>query len=253
MTDYRIQKRADAMIWKLELRKPEKDMRILVDDGLVALAFAGGAMAGEFRAGDKKLFNEGGRLGKVYKKNSFCFYVFNRDKAAPVKWGVGKTPVPYEDRRLGGLVLNVCGYGHCDVMIHDAVRLWEKLPEEYTADGVVQPQEIEAFIQREVIARISPVLSRKLNEIGDYTRVTAAADEIGRALTYALPDLEDLGLHVDKAVVEGLDFTDESKEIIEKHRDSKVAKIESDIVREQSEQIRNILTALQAGDGKEEA
>ena len=252
MVAYRITKRDDAMIWKIDVRKPDKDMRLLVDDGLVALAFADGTMLGEFRAGEKKLFNEGGKAGKAYKKAHFGFYVFNREKAAPVKWGVGKTPVPYEDRKLGGLVLNVCAYGHCDVMIHDAVRLWEKLPADYTADNVVQPQEIEAFIQREVIARITPILSKKLNEIGDFTRVTAAADTLSKGLTYALPDLENLGLHVDKAVIEGIDFTDESKEIIEKHRAGKVAKIESEIVREQSEQIKNILTALNAGDGNKE-
>lgn len=252
MVDYKIEKRQDAMIWKLDLKKPEKDMRILVADGCVALGVAGGVSAGEFRPGEVKLFNEGGRLSKMYKKANFCFYVFNRDKAAPVKWGVGKTPVNYEDKKLGGIVLGVCAYGHCDVMIHDAGRLWEKLPAEYTADNAVSPQEIEAYVQREVIAKVAPVLTKKLNEIGDYTRIPAMTDELGRALTYALPDMEDMGLHVDKAVVEGLDFTDESKEIIQKYRDSKVVKIESEIVREQSSQIKNILEAARAGSTQEE-
>lgn len=247
MGDYRIEKREGAIVWKQSLKKLDKDMRVSVDDGLVALCFAGGSLVQEIRGGEKTILNEGGRLGKMYKKTEFCFYVFNRTKPASVKWGVGKTPVSYEDRKLGGILLSVCAYGHCDVAVHDAAKLWAKLPPDYTADNVVQPQEIEEFIQREIIAKVAPILSKKLNEIGDYTRVPSSVPELSKAITFALPDLESLGLHVEKAVIEGLDFTDESREIIEKYRDSKVVKIESDIVREQSQQIKNILEAVNAG------
>lgn len=244
MVDYRIEKQEDAMVWKVELRKIHKDMRILVDDGLVALAFADGTSVGEFRPGEKTLFNEGGRLAKLYKKANFCFFVFNRTKPTSVRWGVGKNPVSYEDRKLGGLSLSVCAYGHCDMILHDAAKLWERLPAEYTADNRVQAKEIESFIQRELISKVSPIISRKLSEVGDYTRVQGSIAEISRAIERELPDLETLGLHIDKTVIEGLDFTDESKDIIEKHRTSKVAKIETDIVREQATQLKSMVDAL---------
>lgn len=247
MVDFRIEKNVDAMMWKIALKKPEKDMRILVDDGCVALCFAGGTMVGEFRPGERTLFNEGGRVAKAYKKAPFCFYVFNRDRSASVRWGVGKTPVSYEDRKLGGIALSVCAYGHCDVRIHDAGKLWQQMPAEFLADNVVQAEEIEAFMQREVIAKVAPILSKKLNEVGDYTRVPASVGELSRAVTFEMSDLENLGLHIEKVIIEGLDFTDESKEIIEKHRDSKIAKIETDLVHEQAEQMRSMFEAMAAG------
>ncbi len=251
MVDYRIEKQEGALIWKIELKKFDKDMRILVDDGCVALAFADGTSVGEFRPGEKKLLNEGGRLSKLYKKAKCTFFVFNREKPASVKWGVGKTPVTYEDRKLGGIALSMSAYGHCDVILHDAAKLWQKMPPEYTADNRIEAAEIERFIQRELIAKVAPVLSRKLSEIGDYTRVQAAVSDLGKSIDREIPDLEAMGLHIDKTVIEGLEFTDESKEIIEKHRASKVAKIETDIVHERAEQVRSMAAAV-SGNKEEE-
>ncbi|MCI8412551.1 MAG: hypothetical protein HFE47_00430 [Clostridia bacterium] len=252
MVDYRIEKHADAMIWKQEIKKLEKDMRILVDDGCVALCFAGGTNVGEFRPGEKTLLNEGGRLAKTYKKAPVFFYAFNRERPASVRWGVGKTPVSYEDKKLGGISVSVCAFGHCDVMIHDAGRLWAQMPAEYTADNVVEAQEIEAFIQREVIAKVAPILSNKLNEIGDYTLVPAAINKLSQAITYEMPDLETMGLHLGKVVIEGLDFTDESKEIIEKHKKGKITNLETEIVKGQAEQLRSIIDAVSGGNKEEQ-
>ncbi len=244
MVDLRIEKRNGAMIWKQEIKKLEKDMRISVDDDCVALCLVGGMVLDEYRAGERRMLNEGGRLSKQYKKSNFSFIVFNREKPASVKWGVGKTPVTYEDRKLGGIALSISAYGHCDVVIHDASKLWAKMPSEYTEDDVVEASEIESFIQKEIIAKVAPILSKELNKIGDYTKVTAAINDLNSVITYAMPDLESMGLHVEKVVIEGLKFTDESEEIIEKHKESKVAKLDTDIAHERAEQLKSVLDAV---------
>jgi membrane protease subunit (stomatin/prohibitin family) len=244
MVDLRIEKRNGAMVWKQEIKKLEKDTVVRVDDGCVALCFAGGVNVGEFRDGQNELLNQGGRLSKQYKKANFSFIVFNREKPASVKWGVGKTPVTYEDRKLGGIALSISAYGHCDVVIHDASKLWSKMPSEYTEDNMVEAEEIESFIQKEIIAKVAPILSKELNRIGDYTKVTAAINDLSRAITFQMPDLQHMGLHLEKVVIEGLKFTDESEEIIEKHKESKVAKLDTDIAHERAEQLKSVLDAV---------
>ena len=244
MSDLIIEKRNGAMVWKQDVKKVEKNMLVRVPDGCVALAFAGNAFINEYREGDYGLFNEDGRLAKQYKHADFSFIVFNREKPATVKWGVGKTPVTYEDRKLGGIALGVRAYGHCDVVIHDARRLWEKIPSEYTEDGIIEPQEIEAFLQKEIIAKIAPIISQQLSEIGDYTKVTSSINEISDRIRSRVPNLENLGVHISNVVIENMSFTDESQEIIEKHKESKVAKLDTEIMSEKAKQINAILDAV---------
>ena len=246
--DYRIEKRDGAMIWKVELKKLEKDLRIHVPDDCVALFFAGGECIDEFRPSENKMLNEGGRVQKAYKKADYAFYVFNRVKPVEVKWGVGRTPITYEDRKLGGITLSLSAYGRCSVVLHDAGKLWQRLPTESVADGEVGEKDISAFLQREIIAKIAPILAKELNKVGDYTKVNAAIANFSTAVKYDLPDLEKMGLHIESTVIENMDFTDESKEIIAKHRDAKVAKIETELVKEQSEQLRSILSAVSEND-----
>lgn len=244
MSDLMIEKRNGAMVWKQEVKKPDKNMIVRVPDGCVALAFAGNVFLNEYRDGDNGLFNQDGRLSKQYKHSDFGFIVFNREKPATVKWGVGKTPVTYEDRKLGGIALGVRAYGHCDVVVHDASLLWEKLPDEYTDDGVVKPEEIEAFLQKEIIAKIAPIISQQLSEIGDYTKVTSSVNEISDKIRSRVPNLENMGVHISNVVIENISFTDESQEIIEKHKESKVAKLDTEIMVERAKQINSILDAV---------
>ena len=246
LKDYRIEKREGALIWKIELKKLDKDLRIHVPDDCVALFFAGGELVEEFRPGENKILNDGGRTQKQYKNASYAFYVFNRAKPVEVKWGVGRTPITYEDRKLGGITLSLSAYGRCALIVHDANTLWHRMPKESVADGVVDEQEISAFIQREIIAKIAPILAEKLNEVGDYTKLNAAIADFNKAVKLRLPDLQNVGLHVESVTIENMDFTDESKEIIAKHRDAKVAKIETELVKEQSAQLKSILDAVAA-------
>ena len=249
MADIRVEKREDAVAWRQDIKKVERNMRILVDDGCEALCFAGGNCIASFSGGIPKMLNEDGRLQRQYRNVDFYFLVFNRDRTAQVKWGVGKNPVTYQDSKLEGAMISVSAYGHCEVTVYNARDLWESMPPEATVDGVIEPKEVAMHIQRDIISKIGPIISRKLNEIGDYTKVLGCLDELNHAILTELHGLETDGLRLSKVVIEAMDFTEQSKEFIALAQERAKSKITQEIVASQAGQLQAIIDAV---DGKKE-
>lgn len=249
MADITIKKCNDFLVWKQAVGKLGKNMSVQVDDGLTAFAMVGGFNVGEFDSTAVKLLNQEGGLSKQYgKKCDAYFLVFDNVKTFDVHWGVGKEAATYADTRMRGMQLGVTAYGRCKVKVVNAAKLWAQMDEEYKRDGVIEPSEVETFIQRGLIAKVKTLLSEALGEVGDYTKMQAAAGKICDKISLNV-ELESYGLRVTDTIIEGIRYTDESMEKIRKNESVTAAQIDSDLVKEQAGQIRDILAAVS---GKEE-
>lgn len=251
MVDIRIEKRDGAIAWRQDIKRMERDMRITVDDGCEAIAFAGGTRLNTFHGGTVEMLNESGRLQRQFRNVNFYFLVCNTQQPVSVRWGVGKNPVSYQDRILEGAMLSVSAYGKCEVTVYDAAALWANLSDEVKSDNIVDANEISAHIQREIIARVGPILSQELAKIGDYTKIPSSVNQLNRVLKTHVGGLESMGLTMSKVYIEGLNFTEQAKEFIALAQERAKTRIEKDVVQAQAEQIQSIIKAVDS-DKKED-
>ncbi|MDR0426960.1 MAG: SPFH domain-containing protein [Clostridiales bacterium] len=239
MAEIKIKKRDSLIVWKEPVKKPVRDMRVTVEDGCVAVCSVGGAVINEFYPGDRKLLNEGNMLVKAYgKRAEIALYVFNNRRPVEVKWGIGRMPASYPDKRIGGIPLSVTAYGRCTILVTDARLLLNKMPESAIADGEVTPDEIVEFVQRDIISKVGPILSAELLAIGDYTLVRGRLESLADRITYGIRNMENLGLRVSDTVVENLDYTEDAKAVIEKYERGLIEPLNTRVAAEKAKQIK---------------
>lgn len=237
MASVKISNQKDLFVWIVDVQKLKKDMTVEVENGLVALCYADGKMVNQFVSGDKKRLNESNTLVKMFgKKCEVRFYVFNSANELEVRWGLGKNPVNYTDRQLRGAQLWLTAFGCCKMKVMNAKLLLEKLPPILSEDGLITGQEIIDYVQRDLITKVSPLLGAGAAKIGDHRFIQAKINQLNDEITIGLSELAGSGLRVMNTIIEGIEFTDESKALIDKESQIVSTKLDTEIYAEKARQ-----------------